>query len=722
MSIKAKKPRGARWFIAIAIVFAGTALGYAAFTDGSTMSGDMQPQTAYANKFLNLCDGQQWFVDEIEEQLNHRQLSVYTISGREDLDRIVNLGKEGEGIKGELPRAVGELTELKRLFLAGNRLSGKIPESLYLLPKLENVDLTDNDYAGGVPEGFGTMPSLKILMLGMNAFTGSVPGEILSNKSLTVLDLSGNGLSGPVPAGLNDMTGLEYLAISDNPFDAGPIPDFSALSSLKTLSAWNCGFTGELPDGVYALSGLQILDLYGNALEGAPKPAFYDMNALEYVSFGANEMSGDFPADISKLTKLRIFDISDNEFRGTLPDGFAQNPELESLHLENNRLRGRVPASLKALYDGGTEVFLDGNHMTGPVLRDMPHNKDNFADGAASLQFRLTLPAAVTGALGNALNLHPYLYNRAASGAYATKPTLNPDEYDIAVTNDPKGKLSVVADATGLRVTASERVLLSENILITISVKDNDGSDYSRAVTIFTTEPLPSSGGAGGFSAPVAETDEEAREERDVHERYAEGYPGGKFAPESPVTREEVAKMIVIALGASWDGGALQKTYSDVDEGRWSAPYIKTAARLGCFEGYPDGTFKPSRPITRAEFVAVMVRASGAALAHGAKASELPFTDLRDAWYLPYLKEAFDGDLIEGYPDGTFGLDAPISRAEAVKTINLFIGRDPALEPTIPYMDNPFSDVEKSHWAYPHIIEASVTHEHTGVEEERDEE
>jgi hypothetical protein len=673
---------------------------------------------------LELCDGQQWFFDEVEEQLNHRQLSVYTIKDRTDLDRIVNFGKAGAETGGKIPRAIGELRELRHIFLSGNKLSGEIPPELYTLEKLESLDLTDNLYKGEIPGELGGMDSLRSLLLAKNAYSGTVPAEILANVKLKILDVSSNKLTGPIPPDLNNMTSLEYLGFSDNPFDKGELPDFSDLQRLKTLSAWGCNITGDIPADLYELASLQILDMYGNGLTGELGAGIGDMTLLEYVSVGDNELTGELPSSLGNLTNLKIFDISDNEFKGPLPDVFGGMNRLESIHLENNRLIGHVPATLKAAYDNGTEIFFMNNYMTGDDLSAMPNNQRNFADEAQNAQYRLMLPSAVRVNVGTPLNIYQNLTNAPLRGASYFKPLLPAEAYGYRVTGDPEGKLTVTRDENGIYVTLAETASLSERITIEIYIIGNDGSEYSVTGSIVTTDVLPlGSGGAGGGFA--TEENIEPDEERPVetHVSYINGYTSGDaggyansvFKPNSSVSREEVAKMMtVLKLAGFSSGDGMHIAYLDVSEGRWSSAYIQAAADMGYFEGYPDGNFRPGEAITRAEFTAVIVRASGVTVLPVALPEDLPFTDTKDegAWYLPYLRIAVEKGYIEGYPDGTFRPNEPVSRAEAVKMLNLFYGRDPESEPGLALLENPFDDLDKSHWAYLHIIEASVTHEH----------
>ena len=87
------------------------------------------------------------------------------------------------------------------------------------------------------------------------------------------------------------------------------------------------------------------------------------------------------------------------------------------------------------------------------------------------------------------------------------------------------------------------------------------------------------------------------------HYAYIMGYPDGTFRPNAPITRAEMSK--IIALFAKLD--KTTDRFSDI-AGHWAEAYIKLAAGNGWIEGYPDGSFRPNQSITRAETVTMINR------------------------------------------------------------------------------------------------------------------
>ncbi len=88
-----------------------------------------------------------------------------------------------------------------------------------------------------------------------------------------------------------------------------------------------------------------------------------------------------------------------------------------------------------------------------------------------------------------------------------------------------------------------------------------------------------------------------------------QGKGNGKFGPEDPLTREEMAAILERIIDIDDEDGdreAIQ--YGDIDSDRWSYKAINAMSRRGIFMGYEDGTFKPGERITRAQMAALMSR------------------------------------------------------------------------------------------------------------------
>lgn len=113
--------------------------------------------------------------------------------------RVVGLNLAGSNLVGILPEELGDLTELRELFLQNNLLEGPLPDFISRLEKLEKLVLADNHFKGQIPSFLGSMARLKWLDLQDNYFTGSIPSSIINLKELEDMKLLGNYLSGKIP-------------------------------------------------------------------------------------------------------------------------------------------------------------------------------------------------------------------------------------------------------------------------------------------------------------------------------------------------------------------------------------------------------------------------------------------------------------------------------------------------------------------------------------------
>lgn len=198
--------------------------------------------------------------------------------------------------------------------------------------------------------------------------------------------------------------------------------------------------------------------------------------------------------------------------------------------------------------------------------------------------------------------------------------------------------------------------------------------------------------------------------ETDDHNAYLTGYPDSTFRADRNMTRAEVAQMFYALLLDK--NVTITKSFSDVPDDAWYATAVKTLASLGMMDGYPDGTFRPDEPITRAEFATV-----GLAFAYDPLDASCSYYDVgANAWYYTYVAQATTYGWIGGYPDNTFRPGNNITRVEVCVIVNNMLGRD-ADERYIDRHEDElvhFVDLSDSYWGYYTIMESTNTHEYTG--------
>lgn len=174
------------------------------------------------------------------------------------------------------------------------------------------------------------------------------------------------------------------------------------------------------------------------------------------------------------------------------------------------------------------------------------------------------------------------------------------------------------------------------------------------------------------------------------------------FKPDADMSRAEVAAIIARTLTVKMEEGKsyYDGQFSDVSANDWYADYVGFLNGLGVIKGYDDGTFKAEAPITRAEFVAMVMRVEGVVT------GDSRFTDVEsDYWAAELIASANAKGVVKGYEDNTFRPTNPITRAEAVTIVNRILGWLDELN-----ADMKFTDVDESYWAYDAILNASTAH------------
>ena len=189
---------------------------------------------------------------------------------------------------------------------------------------------------------------------------------------------------------------------------------------------------------------------------------------------------------------------------------------------------------------------------------------------------------------------------------------------------------------------------------------------------------------------------------------YIAGYPDGTFKPGKEVTRAEAVRMFVTLVN---EGKELPKNpttkFKDANN-KWYSDEINFAVSKGFISGYSDGTFKPNQGITRAEFAQMI-----AVFVKDGYPGSSNFKDVKGHWASNAIDQLYGNKKIKGFPDGTFKPDQKLTRAEAVTVLNSVFGRNTKSTSFTNVNTNSlkkFSDVPMSHWAYYQIIDASNGH------------
>ncbi len=282
------------------------------------------------------------------------------------------------------------------------------------------------------------------------------------------------------------------------------------------------------------------------------------------------------------------------------------------------------------------------------------------------------------------------------------------DKQDIEVAVDNK----VLTKDVDYVLTYKDNIEVGDATVI-ITFIGNYAGTIEKEFTIKKVNSSGSSGGRGGGSSSyikhsanitynILPTESPVPTPTIVavkHDAYISGYGNGMFLPDNSITRAETASMINRLFTA--EGSVKPIEFTDCDEGSWYDEAVRNMSVAGIVNGYTDNTFRPNNKITRAEFVTMLMQNEAVS-----KYEDTPFTDVsKDLWYADYIYSAYKAGYISGYKDGTFCPDSPITRAEAVTILNNVLDRSDMTN-----VENPFTDVKDTHWAYEQILEAAVKH------------
>lgn len=290
--------------------------------------------------------------------------------------------------------------------------------------------------------------------------------------------------------------------------------------------------------------------------------------------------------------------------------------------------------------------------------------------------------------------------------------TYESDNENVAKVNAVTGEVTIVGRGTAV---------------ITATAEGTDNFTEAEASYKLTVTKR-SSGGGGGSSYPSDEDDtdkEDSKEhnsssgqtaQEDVptlnkedHFAYMSGYLDGTFKPNQNITRAEVAVMFSRLIDEDFDSDNYETTsFLDVAEDEWYSDRIGYIESLGIINGYPDSTFRPNAPITRAEFATVAANFDDLKETGGVYFSDLP----AGHWAKNFVEMAYNRGWISGYPDGTIKPDRYITRAEVVSVVNRMIERKADTSYISFNKDDikNFTDVDESNWAYYDIMEACNGH------------
>jgi hypothetical protein len=329
-------------------------------------------------------------------------------------------------LNGSVPTNFFNFTNIRKLDLGFNDLTGTIPELISNWKDMTGLGLSSNYFHGSLPIGMRSMTNIVSLGIYNNSFTGEILPFLEFWPGLSKFIASGNLFTGTIPPTLFNLTGLLTFGIEDNSL-TGTVPVYSETSTpfpgLSYLGLagndlhgafpeWVClneqimnvdlsrnSFTGTLPACIGGLNSLKIFQVDDNQFSGTLSHILTEENffpSLQFLSLGYNRFHGSFPERVLSYQKLKSFSAEENCFHGTLSESLCNNisQALTSLNLAGlgasqncqvkndlfpsyfiDRIDGSVPSCIWSL-PHLSELYLGGNSFTGSIPSNLQVSAD----------------------------------------------------------------------------------------------------------------------------------------------------------------------------------------------------------------------------------------------------------------------------------------------------------------------------------------------------------
>lgn len=339
--------------------------------------------------------------------LSNGPLNQWQRVATDESGKVTDLDLAANQLNGEIPTELGNLPNLKLLYISDNNLTGALPASLTGISGLESFHFHNNPglcapideafqtWLQGIEEvrgsscapedspvdrevlvglydaldgenwtnktnwlterpirewhGVTSDASGRVdgLMLEWNGMTGEIPKELGSLANLKRLELGNNNLTGEIPKELGNLSNLETLLLHSNRLD-GEIPtELVHLSNLEALVLSSNRFTGEIPNALASLTNLRVLTLDTNQLTGEIPTELGSLSNLELLALSANRLSGEIPTELGNLSNLVTLLLGYNWLTGEIPKELGNLSNLGTLTLYDNQLSGCIPAKLR---------------------------------------------------------------------------------------------------------------------------------------------------------------------------------------------------------------------------------------------------------------------------------------------------------------------------------------------------------------------------------------
>ncbi|EEF28907.1 receptor protein kinase, putative [Ricinus communis] len=341
-------------------------------------------------------------------QIGRQNLEGTLPSNLQNLTQLERLELQWNSISGPLPTLKG-LASLLVVMLSGNQFTS-IPSDFFTgLSSLQSVEIDDNPFStwvipesikdasalqnfsansanlsGSIPDFFGpdSFPGLTILHLALNELQGGLPGTF-SGSQIQSLWLNGQTSKGKLTGGIDvikNMTLLKDVWLHSNGF-SGPLPDFSGLKDLEVLSIRDNSFTGPIPLSLTALASLKAVNLSNNLFQG-PMPVFKRLVSVDLTA-DSNSFCLPSPGDCDSRVKTLLLIAKSVGYPQRFAESWKGNDpcadwvgitctggNITVVNFQKMGLTGTVAPEFAMLLSL-QRLVLDNNNLTGSIPQEL---------------------------------------------------------------------------------------------------------------------------------------------------------------------------------------------------------------------------------------------------------------------------------------------------------------------------------------------------------------
>lgn len=459
-------------------------------------------------------------------------------------------------------------------------------------------------------------------------------------------------------------------------FDA-PITGVTVIQAMFTYS-----YTITFESGANGTGTMASQSIGRGATYDIPECAFTPNDG--YVFTGWSDGANTYPASGGKIENVSSNITLTAQYRTKDPDAkhtvsgrlTGGSPSNKTVSYTVNGVAGSVVTDSNGLYlvadvPDGAKVVITPPAQTSYIVSPTSKTLDSVIEDTPNQDFTYTYSGGSSGGGGGGVSTATLIIN------------------------------CVNEDGTVIYTQTITTVVVGKTQ--TINAPDLEG------YTLNDTAPKTVTIKSGTNTAEFKYAKKDAQLNKADHYRYVLGYPDGSIKPEGNITREEVAAIFyrLLTPESRKQYRKITTTFLDIDPHRWSVMEIGTMQNASIIQGRDTGDFDPDANITRAEFAAIAMRFDK--LQSGVPHS---FTDIAGHWAEDYIASAAAKGWIMGYPDNSFKPNQPITRAEAMTLINRVLERKVDKDGLLHRIAVLWPDLPQGHWAYYEVMEATISHEY----------